>query len=177
MKRKLNIFWWVVGVVIVSIIVIVSMWNMPDYGIAGKVKNAMLKVLLSEDVPKISIANAAAKKGRATFLDSRSREEYNVSHIRNAVYVGYKDFELSRVSPVPKDQEIIVYCSVGKRSDEVTKKLQDAGYANVHNLYGGIFEWFNKGYEIVNTSNQPTDTIHAYSKLFSWWLDRGEKVY
>jgi len=33
-----------------------------------------------------------------------------------------------------------VYCSLGIRSEVIAKKLKKAGYTNVFNLYGGIFE-------------------------------------
>ncbi|MDQ6812379.1 MAG: rhodanese-like domain-containing protein [Bacteroidota bacterium] len=175
--KKLRRFWWLPVVLIIIIVLIILMLNMPDYGVTSKVKNAVLQMLLSHDVPKISVADAAAKKDHAVFLDSRSKEEFDVSHIPNSVYIGYKDFDLSLVQSIPKTKEVIVYCSVGKRSDEVTKKLMQAGFSNVHNLYGGIFEWFNEGHKIVDSNNQMTDTIHAYSKLFGWWIERGQKVY
>lgn len=150
---------------------------MPDYGVHNRVKRGILKVLLSDDVPKISVAGAVKKQGTAVFLDSRSREEFDVSHIPNATWVGYEEFDLSRVSSLPKEKEIIVYCSIGKRSDAVTKKLGDADFTHVQNLYGGIFEWFNQGNEVVDKNGHATDSIHAYSKLFGWWVERGKKVY
>ena len=175
MKKKR--FWrWAVAFLI-TIAIIIFFVDMSAYGVHNKVKNGILKLMLSDDVPKISVADASKKHGSATFLDSRSPEEFNESHIAGALWVGYDDFNLSRVQSIPKQEEIIVYCSIGKRSDEVTKKLQEAGFLNVRNLYGGIFEWFNQGNKIVDNSNNDTDTIHAYSKLFGWWLNRGNKVY
>ena len=47
-----------------------------------------------------------------------------------------------------------MYCSIGKRSEKVTQKLKKAGYNNVSNLYGGIFEWVNQGNEVVDTNNK-----------------------
>jgi len=51
------------------------------------------------------------------------------------------------------------------------------GFTNVRNLYGGIFEWVNEGGEIRNSKNQPTDSVHTYSKSWSIWLEKGIKVY
>jgi rhodanese-related sulfurtransferase len=48
---------------------------------------------------------------------------------------------------------------VGYRSEKVTEKLQKAGFTQVSNLYGGIFEWVNQGYPIVNQSGATSDVI------------------
>lgn len=176
MKRNKK-HWRLSVVLLVVTGLLIWIVTMPDYGIHNKVKNAILKVMLSDNIPKISIADAVKKQEESVFLDSRSRKEYNVSHIPNATWVGYDEFDLSRVRKIAKQREIIVYCSIGKRSDAVTKKLMDAGFTNVQNLYGGIFEWFNQGNQIVDNANRKTNSIHAYSKLIGWWLERGEKVY
>jgi rhodanese-related sulfurtransferase len=151
--------------------------QMLNYGIKNKGKNALLHVLLSHDIPKISVEDAAMQLDKAIFLDSRSREEYAVSHIQGARYVGYKDFELSKIEGINKEQKIIVYCAIGKRSDTISERLIKAGYVNVQNLYGGIFEWVNEGNSVVDEQNKPTDEIHGYNRLIGWWLERGNKVY
>lgn len=112
-------------------------------------------------------------------LDSREASEYNVSHIESAKFVGFnkfskKDFD-AQVSD--KDTPIVVYCSVGIRSDRISKKLQKMGYTNVKNLYGGIFEWKNKGFPILDSTNIETENIHVYSKIWSKWSLKGVKVY
>ena len=40
---------------------------------------------------------------------------------------------------------IIVYCSIGVRSEDIGEKLKELGYTKILNLYGGIFDWKNKG--------------------------------
>ncbi len=62
-------------------------------------------------------------------------------------------------------QTIVVYCSVGVRSDKIAKEIIDAGYTKVHNMLGGIFEWINKGHPVYDTSGNPTPYVHAYSKF------------
>lgn len=111
------------------------------------------------------------------FFDTRAKEEFKVSHIAGARFAGYKEFTLDSMKDIPKEQPIILYCSIGKRSGEIGEKLIDAGYTNVQNLYGGIFEWINKGYPVVDTENKPTNKIHAYNKIWGAWLKKGNKVY
>jgi hypothetical protein len=70
-----------------------------------------------------------------------------------------------------------VYCSLGIRSETIANQLKKAGYTNIKNLYGGIFEWRNKGFKVYNSEDKKTDSIHAFSKAWSKWLTKGTKVY
>ncbi len=138
--------------------------------------NTLLKVMLKHNVKEITIPAAAIKKN-VIFLDAREKKEYVVSHINNAVFVGYDDFSLSRLGSISKESEIIVYCSIGKRSEAITQNLSKIGYANVSNLYGGIFEWINQGNSVVDINNKPTNKVHAFGRFWGQWLNKGEKVY
>ena len=110
-------------------------------------------------------------------LDTRTSEEYAVSHLPNARFVDYDTFEVADVADVAKDAEVVVYCAVGYRSERVGEALQKAGYAHVQNLYGGIFAWKNAGQVVVNTRGQPTDSVHTYNRNWSKWLERGIKTW
>lgn len=151
--------------------------RIPGYGIKSRWKKAVLHTMLSDEVPKIDVSGAIARKDSVLFLDTRSKKEYDVSHIRSAVFAGYKEFDFSVLSGIPKSQPIITYCSIGKRSDDIAKKLLHAGYTNVQNLYGGLFEWMNNGHLVVDNQNRPTEKIHAFDKSWGIWLNRGKKVY
>lgn len=110
-------------------------------------------------------------------LDIREKGEYEVSHIPGAVYGGYLSFKKKTVKDIPKDKPIVVYCSVGKRSEEIGDKLQKMGFTNVKNLYGGIFDWKNQGNEVISESGEKTEEVHTYNKEWSQWLFTGKKVY
>ncbi|TNF41202.1 MAG: rhodanese-like domain-containing protein [Cytophagales bacterium] len=114
--------------------------------------------------------------GRYQVLDTREWEEYQVSHLPGAIWVGYETFSLEKLKDVDKNKPVIVYCSVGARSQEIGKKLQDQGFKDIHNLYGGIFHWVNEENPIVS-EGKPTDRVHTYSKTWSIWLNKGQKVY
>ena len=70
-----------------------------------------------------------------------------------------------------------MYCSVGYRSEKISEKLIAAGFTDVSNLYGGIFEWVNIGRPVYKASNQKTNRVHTYNKEWSKWLRTGIKVY
>ncbi len=46
-----------------------------------------------------------------------------------------------RMSEIPKDQEVIVYCRSGGRSEAVAKLLKSMGWGGVVNLDGGVLRW------------------------------------
>lgn len=138
--------------------------------------NTLLKLMLKHDVQETTVPQAVAKKN-ALFADAREKKEFDVSHINNAIFTGYDDFNLSRLNSIPKDREIIVYCSIGKRSEKITEKLMEAGYINVSNLYGGVFEWVNQGNSVVDLNNRITNKVHAFGRFWGQWLEKGEKVY
>ncbi|RIJ34492.1 rhodanese-like domain-containing protein [Pontibacter oryzae] len=140
----------------------------------------MLKGLYKNSVPFITPAMLQAKIDREAtaplILDTRQPEEYAVSHIAGSRFVNYDTFKLAQLNDVPKDRPVVVYCTVGYRSERVSEKLKAAGYTNVLNLYGGIFEWVNRGYPVYNSEGK-TAKVHAYSKAWGKWLQKGEKVY
>lgn len=138
--------------------------------------DTMLKNLLKHSVPEVS-ATELAKISNVTLLDAREKREYDVSHLQKAVWVGFNDFAVDRVKNLPKQTRIVVYCSVGFRSEKVSEMLINTGFVNVSNLYGGIFEWVNNGFKIYNLQNQPTNRIHAYDHIWGLWLSKGEKVF
>ncbi len=105
-----------------------------------------------------------------TILDAREQEEYDVSHIEGAQFIGYKNFDIDQLKLIDKEQAIVVYCSIGYRSEKVGEKLIKAGFKNVYNLYGSIFEWANQGLPLVDKNNQKTNKIHTYNKKWSKWV-------
>ena len=110
-------------------------------------------------------------------LDSREMKEYKISHLKEARYAGYDNFEASCLEGVSKGQKIVVYCSIGYRSERIGEQLKAKGYTNVYNLYGGIFDWVNQGNEVVDGKGKKTEKVHTYNKKWSKWLQKGEKVY
>ncbi len=148
-------------------------------GFAQKKLSKLLKQQNTESIPYISVEDLKTKKEDIILLDSREQKEFNTSHLKDAICVGYDSFNLEVIKPkLPnKDSKIVVYCSLGIRSEDVAEKLKKAGYTNVYNLYGGIFEWKNNDLEVLNLQEQPTDSIHTFNKAWSKWLKKGVKVY
>lgn len=151
-------------------------FNSKSQEVESKAYDIMLQGLLSHSVTETSVKEVQEKK-EVIFVDARELKEYKVSHIQDALFVGYDDLDLSPMDSIDKGKEIIVYCSVGYRSEKVSEKLEKMGFKNVSNLYGGIFEWKNQGQEVVTDKNKPTEKVHAFNKIWGIWLKKGKKVY
>jgi len=144
--------------------------------VQNKSFDAMLATLLSHTVKEVGVKEQS-RDSTAIFLDTREKNEYNVSHLKNAIWVGYDDFDMQRIKHVAKNHIIVVYCSVGYRSEKIAEKLNEANFTNVSNLVGGIFEWKNQNYIVVDNSGTETQKVHAYNKTWGIWLFKGEKVF
>ncbi len=139
--------------------------------------DSLLKGRLSKQVALITAEELNKNPSQFILLDSRSRQEYEVSHIAHAIWVDeLPDEKLLKILIPEPEAPVVVYCIVGIRSNAVAEKLNDLDYKQVFNLYGGIFEWKNYGFQVVNASGKPTERVHAYSKSWSIYLRNGTPV-
>ncbi len=121
---------------------------------------------LSGTIPLITSEQLVSGE-QIILLDTRSKEEFAVSHISKAIWIGYKNFALQSVKKIPKNAEIVVYCSIGYRSEKIGEKLNLAGYNNVRNLKGGIFHWANQSLPLIDQTGKVTKKVHGYNKKWS----------
>jgi len=147
--------------------------------VESKTYDEMLQKLLKSDVSEVDVEEAydLYQEGDVVFIDTREKDEYDVSHIDGAIWVGYNNFKVSRLDGISKDTKIIAYCSVGLRSENITRKLMEKGFTDVSNLYGSIFEWVNQGNSVYKPSGKETHEVHTYNKSWSQWLFKGKKIY
>lgn len=137
-----------------------------------------LRAMLHFSVPTISV-DSLKKMSDRILLDAREQNEFDVSHIPTARYCGYDHFDPSVLAGVQKHKKIVVYCSIGVRSEKIAEKIKTMGYTHVANLYGGQFEWVNTGNSSVDKAGNKTRKVHAYNRLWSIFLDgdKAEKVW
>jgi len=154
---------------------------MSTSSVAQKTLDDLLNQYNTRSIPYISVAELKMQMttGDVKVLDAREYEEFEVSHLPTAIFVGYSNFSSEEVTTsLPnKEQPIVVYCSLGIRSEEIGEKLKKAGYTQVKNLYGGIFEWKNNDYEVVDMTGAESEQVHTCSKAWGKWLTKGNKVY
>lgn len=136
---------------------------------------ALLATLYDSDFPVLK-PDQVTDLTKFQVLDTREKEEFAVSHLKGANWVGFETFSMKNVAELDKNKPVLVYCTVGARSQEIGKKLKEAGFKKVYNLYGGLIEWANEEKPIFH-ENAPTNQVHTYSKSWGIWLTKGEKVY
>lgn len=135
----------------------------------------LLESLYDESFPIVR-PSQIADLSNYQVLDTREKSEFEVSHLPGAQWVGYDTFKLSNLSKLEKEMPVLVYCTVGVRSEDIGKMLREAGFTRVYNLYGGIIQWSNSELPL-ESEGEPTKKVHTYSKIWSIWLKEGEKVF
>ena len=83
-------------------------------------------------------------------VDVREDNEYAKDHLPTAVHMGRGFIERDVEQKVPDlATEMVLYCGGGFRSALAADNLQKMGYSNVISMDGGIREWREKGYPLV----------------------------
>lgn len=109
-------------------------------------------------------------------LDAREGKEYAVSALNGAVHVGFLFFSKKRAQNYSKDDFLVVYCTIGARSETIGERLMKSGFNKVYNLYGGIIHWKNLGFPVYKDGTE-TEEVHVYSKKWGKWLTKGKPRY
>ncbi|WHY80129.1 sulfurtransferase TusA family protein [Neobacillus sp. WH10] len=76
-------------------------------------------------------------------LDVREAAEYAFNHIPNAISIPLGELE-ERMDELNKENEILVLCRTGNRSDLAAQKLAKNGFTNVINVVPGMSQWTGK---------------------------------
>ena len=108
---------------------------------------------------------------RPILLDTRAPEEFAVSQLHGAELAPDERAALQRLQDHPKDQRIVLYCSVGYRSSGMAEKLMKDGFTNIHNLEGSLFAWANEGRPVYRGDRQ-VEVVHPYDKKWGKLLQR-----
>ena len=147
--------------------------------IESKAFDRTVSTMIKHSVPLIGVDELHSTIEKYILLDAREMGEYEVSHLEKALFIGFDEWDKNVIAQIEKDQPIVIYCSIGVRSEKIGEKLQEMGFTNVQNLYGSIFEWANRGYPLVDNAGYPTNKVHGFSWLWGRWMTNGEyeKVY
>jgi len=98
--------------------------------------------------PEISVDDAYVLVENGAFLlDVRTQEEWDQFHATMATHIPLDELP-DRLAEVPSDQEIVVICNSGNRSQVGRDILLDAGYQTVTSVAGGSQAWASAEYPI-----------------------------
>ena len=78
----------------------------------------------------------------AVILDVRDTKDYDKGHVENSINIPIDEVE-SRINELKdyQDKEILIYCSVGRRSAQAAEILENSGYKDVSNSVDGVKEY------------------------------------
>ncbi len=133
MKTNMNIrkssfsLWWIAGIIVIMIAGFFALQPALD-----------TQTTLPREV---SVTEAATMRDTGAFiLDVRQPEEWEEVHIPGATLIPLGELQ-SRVNEVPKDQDVVVVCRSGNRSQQGRDILLAAGFTNVTSMGGGMNQW------------------------------------
>jgi hydroxyacylglutathione hydrolase len=91
-------------------------------------------------IDTLSTLELKEKMDSSLILDTRNKTEFDEGFIPGAehIYTGYIEDNLDRI---PKNKDIITYCTSGDRSSIAASILKANGFKNVSNYPAGIIGW------------------------------------
>ncbi len=91
---------------------------------------------------------ASVLNGKSTAIDVRKPGEWNVSHLKDAIFLPLAEFP-NNLSQLNKEQQYVVYCGGGYRSMTAISIMKQRGFTNLINVYGGFGAMQKEGLPIV----------------------------
>jgi UPF0176 protein len=88
------------------------------------------------------------KSGEAIVLDTRNGYEVEIGKFKGALDLGLEEFqefpEKLKDSGLPKEREILIYCTGGIRCEKAILEMKKQGFEKVHQLQGGILSYLKE---------------------------------
>ena len=86
------------------------------------------------------LKNKIQQEEKLFLLDVREPHEFQYAHIANSVLIPLNQIP-NRLGELDPQQEIVVICHHGMRSQQAANYLVQSGFKNIANLTGGIDAW------------------------------------
>ncbi len=132
----------------------------------------MIGMIVPNNIENIEIDSSLLYQNYI-ILDARTNEEFKVSHIRSAKWIGDDSLALQRANFEigKREPRYLIYCSIGYRSQLIGQRLKDSLGFSIENLQGGLFGWNQKRFPLVDSLGNSTEKVHSYSFMWSFWKD------
>lgn len=124
--------------------------NMAGY-VASNIVSGQHEIFHWNEVENINYDNSI-------LIDTRTEIEFNNGSIPNAINIPVDNLR-ERVSEIPKEKAIYIFCQVGLRGYIAYRILKQLGFQNVKNLSGGY-----KTYQLA-TQKQTNEAIFKADKI------------
>ncbi len=84
----------------------------------------------------------AARDRSLLILDVRTAEEYAQGHVEGAVHIPYDQLpQRAAEIEAAKDQDVVLYCRSGRRSELAAETLHEKGFTRLLHLEGDMLAW------------------------------------
>jgi rhodanese-related sulfurtransferase len=108
-------------------------------------------VWMEFEIPDPEMAKAVFDKGKAIFIDVRSRDRYDEGHIPGALSLPLSEFDAradALSAEIPRQRPIVTYCSgrLCQDSHTAAQMLMERGFENVVVFIDGYPGWIEHGY-------------------------------
>lgn len=141
-QQKGSNWLWIGGALLVVLLAVGAIY------LGSQQSSPAIEVLPAE----VSVDQAYQMYQEGAFvLDVRTPEEWDSYHAPGTTLIPLDELP-SRVDEVPKDQEIVVVCRSGNRSQSGRDILKGAGFENVTSMSGGLNAWGAAGYPLEGQS-------------------------
>ena len=97
---------------------------------------------LCRDISVKDLHSLIKKKAPIVLIDVRELHEHEICHIGGQL-IPLDTLEL-RINEFDPNQEIIIYCKIGTRSQKAALTFKKNGFKNVRVLRGGISQWIDE---------------------------------
>ncbi len=87
--------------------------------------------------------------GGVRVIDVRTPAEWNMARIGGAEHFPLSQILENKLPDAKKDEELVVQCGSGYRSNIAASILRQAGFSNVKSQAGGLFAWSNAGFPVA----------------------------
>ncbi|MGF6939441.1 rhodanese-related sulfurtransferase [Paraburkholderia sp. UCT70] len=95
-------------------------------------------------------ATQLINRRNATVIDLRPSADYAKGHLPSARHFEFAELQ-AKVTQLAKNKSnpVLLVCQTGQQSNKAARIVQEAGYAEVHVLEGGVDAWQKAGMPVV----------------------------
>jgi phage shock protein E len=113
-------------------------------GIAGWLLMFIAGVALAGETAPIDQAallkRIQSKDDSLVVVDVRTPEEFAAGHVPGAINIPHTSFPV-RISELPSNKDVVVYCTVGVRAEKAATSLRENGFTRLLHLQGDMQGW------------------------------------
>jgi adenylyltransferase/sulfurtransferase len=92
------------------------------------------------DITPAQLAEKLSRKEAVVLIDVREPHEWSAGHLEAAQHIPLRQLP-DRLTEIPKDQDVVMICRSGARSEHARAHLANLGYTRIRNLSGGLQRW------------------------------------